>query len=381
MSARGQPAALANLNAPFQAYAAVARVPTPQVVEPLGLSRLTFGQRARQMDTHATSASKTRQRIVATMMTLMCLVLSLDARAQQAQKVYRVGVLTPSSLQWQPTVFTDALRDLGYREAANLTLIVRDAGGRLDALPQLANELVRDKIDLLVAVTTPGARAAIGATKTIPIVMSEVGDPLATGFVTNLGRPGGNVTGVTNLSRDITGKRLQLLKETVPHLVRVAVLHHPDDPIAAPQIADTKATALQLGLEPRFFPVSNAEDLQGAFATMAEWRAQAVLRLAGQALPLSRPTVDLAVKYSLPTMMLTKEDVALGALMSYDADRAELFRRTAYFVDKILRGAKPGDLAVEQPSKIELSINIKTANAIGLTIPSSVLLRADHVAR
>ena len=138
-------------------------------------------------------------------------------------------------------------------------------------------------------------------------------------------------------------------------------------------------TASQLGVEPRFFPVRNAEDLRIAFATMTQWRAQAVLRLAGQAMPLSRPTIELAAKYALPAMLLTKEDVTLGGLMSYDADRAELFRRTAHFVDRILKGAKPGELAVEQPSKVELSINLKTASAIGLKIPSSVLLRAAHV--
>lgn len=328
------------------------------------------------METQATP--ELRRRVVATI-TLTCLLMSLDAVAQQSQKAYRVGVLTPSASQWQPAVFRQALRDLGYREPSNLTLIVRDAGGRLDTLPQLAAELVRENVDVLVAVNTPCARAAIDATKTIPIVMSVVGDPLATGFVTNLGRPGGNVTGVSNLNREITAKRLQLLKETVPHLIRVAVLFHPDDPITAPQIRDIKASASQLGVEPRFFPVRNAEELQGAFATMVQWRAQAVLRLAGQAFPLSKPTVELAVKHSLPTMLLTKEDVALGALMSYDADRADLFRRTAHFVDKILKGAKAGQLAVEQPTKFELSINTKTAKAIGLTIPSPVLVRADHI--
>jgi putative ABC transport system substrate-binding protein len=325
-----------------------------------------------------TAPSPFRRRIIATI-TLTCVVMSPNAIAQHAQKVYRVGVLTPSASQWQPDVFRQALRDLGYQEPSNLTLFVRDAGGHLDALPRLATELVRDKVDVLVAVNTPGTRAAIAATKTTPIVMSVVRDPLATGFVTNLSRPGGNVTGVSNLNREITAKRLQLLREAVPHLARVGVLLHPDDPITAPQLKDTEAAAAQLGVDARFFPVRNVEELHGAFATMVKWRAQAVLRLAGQAFALSKPTVELALKHALPTMLLTKDDVALGALMSYDADRAELFRRTAHFVDKILKGAKPGELAVEQPTKFELSINIKTANAIGLTVPSSVLLRADHI--
>jgi putative ABC transport system substrate-binding protein len=305
-----------------------------------------------------------------------CLMASFTASAQ-----YKVGVLTPSAAQWQPSVFRQALRDRGYQEGSNLTLTVRDANGRLDALPQLANELVRAEVDVIVAVNTPGARAAIGATKKIPIVMSVVGDPLATGFVTNLSRPGGNVTGVSNLNREITGKRLQLLKEAVPDLARVAVLFHPDDPISAPQIKDIEAAARQLGVAPRFFAVRNIEDLRKAFGALTQWHAQGLLRLAGQAFALSKPTVELALKHSLPTMLLTKEDVNLGALMSYDAERGELFGRTAQFVDKILKGANPGELAVEQPTTFELSINMKTARAINLTIPSSLLLRADHVVR
>lgn len=310
---------------------------------------------------------------------MSCVVASHSATAQPAQKVYRVGVLTPSPEQWQPAVFRQALQGLGYREPSNLVLIVRDAKGRLDALETLAGELVRGKVDVLVAVNTPGTRAAMGATTTVPIVMSVVGDPLATGFVTNLSRPGGNVTGVSNLNREITAKRLQLLKEAVPALARVAVLFHPDDPITTPQVRDTQAAAARLGVEVRFFPIRNIDDLRQAFAVLSQWRGQALLRLAGQAFPLSRQTADLALKHSLPTMLITKEDVALGALMAYDADRAELFRRTAYFVDKILKGANPGDLAVEQPTKFELSVNMKTAKALGLAIPPSLLLRADHV--
>lgn len=324
-------------------------------------------------------AADRRQALAA--IALACLAVPRRAAAQQAQGRYRIGVLTPSATQWQSAVFVAAMRELGYQDPASLTLIVRDAGGRLEALPGLANELVQAMVDVIVAVTTPGTRAAIAATGSIPIVMTEVADPLATGLVASLARPGGNVTGVTNLNREITAKRLQLLKETVPQLLRVAVLLHPDDPVAAPQAADVEATAAQIGVEPRFFPVRNVGELRDAFAAMAQWRAHAVLRLAGQALPLSRPTIELAVKHSLPMMLLTKQDVAQGALMAYDADRAELFRRAAHLVDKILKGAKPGDIAVEQPTRIELSINLKTARAIGLAIPSPVMLRADHLVR
>lgn len=297
----------------------------------------------------------------------------------QTTKVYRVGVLTPSAPQWQPSVFRQALRDLGYAEPQNLTIAVRDARGRLEALPTLAMELVREHVDVIVAVNTPGTRAAMRATKTIPIVMAVVGDPVATGFVPNLQRPGGNITGVSNLNREITAKRLQLLREAVPSAERVAVLLHPDDPITRPQVDDTKAAAIQLGIELKFFPVRGIEDLDRAFVSMKEWRAQAILRLAGQAFALSRPTIQMALAHRLPTMLLTKEDVALGALMSYDADREELFRRSAHFVDEILKGAKAGDLAVEQPSRFELVINRKTEKAIGLTIPPSLLLRADRI--
>ena len=301
------------------------------------------------------------------------------AEAQQARKVYRVGVLTPSGLQWQPAVFRQALRDLGYEETVNLTIVVRDAGGRLEALPQLAMELVRENVDVIVAINTPGTRAAINATTVIPIVMSAVGDPVAMGFVTNLRRPGGNVTGGSGLGREMTAKRLQLLKEVAPSATRVAVLLHPDDPIVAPQVESTKTAAAHLGVEPRFFAVRNAEDLGSAFATMMQWRAQAVFRLAAQAQGVVRPTIELALRHRLPTMMVQRSDVIAGALMSYDADRAEGLRRSASFVDKILKGAKPGDLPVERPTKLELAINLKTAKALGLTIPPSVLLQADQV--
>jgi putative ABC transport system substrate-binding protein len=310
---------------------------------------------------------------------LLLFVAPFAVEAEQTQKRYRVGVLTPSASQWQPAVFTQALRDLGYEETVNLTISLRDAGGRLETLPQLATELVRENVDVMVAINTPGTRAAMNATKTIPIVMSMVADPVAMGFVTNLGRPGGNVTGVSNLNRELTAKRLELLKEAVPGAARIAVLLYPDDPVVAPQVEDTKAAAARLGVEPKFFAVRSAEDLRHAFAMMMTWRAQAVLRLAGLPFALSRPTIDLALRHRLPTMLLAKEEVSAGALMSYDSDRAELFRRSAWFVDKILKGARPGDLPVEQPTRFELRVNLRTAKSLGLTIPSSVILQADLV--
>ena len=305
-------------------------------------------------------------------------LLASHASGQQRDK-HRVGILTPSTLQWPPAVFVQAMRDHGYDENINLALLLRDAAGRLDMLPQLAAELVSQRVDVIVAVTTPGAQAARAATRSIPVVMSVVADPVAIGLVSNLARPESNLTGISNLGRQLTQKRLQLLKEALPAAVRIGVLLHPDDPIVAPQITDTKSAAEQLGVEARFFDVRGTVDLERAFAAMAEWRAEAILRLTGQSVLVAKPTIELALKYRLPTMLLTKEDVAGGALMSYDPDRIELLRRTAHFVDKILKGAVPRDLPIEQPTKFELVINLKTAKALGLTIPPALLARADEV--
>ena len=306
-------------------------------------------------------------------------LLAHGARAQQGDKRHRVGILTPSTLQWPPAVFAQAMRELGYNEGTNLALLLRNAEGRLDMLPRLAADLVREDVNVIVAVTTPGAQAARAATGSIPVVMSVVADPVATGLVGNLARPEGNLTGISNLGRQLTQKRLELLKEALPAAVRISVLLHPDDPIVVPQIADTKAAADQLEVKARFFDVRGTDDLERAFAAMAEWRAEAILRLTGQSVLVAKPTIELALKYRLPTMLLTKEDVVGGALMSYDPDRIELLRRTAHFVDRILKGATPSELPIEQPTKFELAINLKTAKALGVMIPPALLARADEV--
>lgn len=305
---------------------------------------------------------------------------ALPAHAQPAPGRHRVGVLTPSLVQWQPTTFREAMRTLGYHEATNLVLVVRDAEGRLDRLPALAAELVQGDVAVIVAINTPGARAAIDATKVIPIVMTVVGDPVGTGLVSSLARPEGNATGISNLGRELTQKRLQLLAEAVSGLGRLAVLHHPRDPVVAPQIKDvTAVTAAQPAVDARFFPVDNAGDLATAFEAMDRWRAQALLRLYGQAFALSAATIELAARYRLPAMMLTRDDVAAGALMAYDSNRSEPFRRAAYFVDRLLKGRKPQDLPIEQPTKFEFTINLKTASALGLRIPPALLALADEV--
>lgn len=307
-------------------------------------------------------------------------LVALPAYAQPAPGRHRVGVLTPSLVQWQPATFREAMRTLGYHEATNLVLVVRDAEGRLDRLPALAAELVRSDVAVIVAINTPGARAAIDATKIIPIVMTVVGDPVGTGLVSSLARPEGNATGISNLGRELTQKRLQLLAEAVSGLSRLAVLHHPRDPVVAPQIKDvTAVAAAQPAVDARFFPVDNAGDLAKAFEAMGQWRAQALLRLYGQAFALSAATIELAARYRLPAMMLTRDDVAAGALMAYDSNRSEPFRRAAYFVDRLLKGRKPQDLPIEQPTKFEFTINLKTASALGLRIPPALLALADEV--
>jgi putative tryptophan/tyrosine transport system substrate-binding protein len=211
--------------------------------------------------------------------------------------------------------------------------------------------------------------------------MTAIGDPVGLGLVSNLARPGGNVTGLSNLSGDLAGKRLELLKEAVPSARRIAVMMHPDDPIVPIQLKDTKATAARLGVELETFPVRQTNELEPAFHRARQWRAQALLRLAGQATVIGPPTAELALKYRLPAMLLVRQDVEAAALMSYFTDHQALFRRAATYIDKILKGTKPGEIPIEQPSRFEFYVNLKTAKQLGLTIPPNVLARADRVIR
>jgi putative ABC transport system substrate-binding protein len=307
------------------------------------------------------------------------LAAPVAGEAQQAAKVYRLGLLTPAAPQWDTREFREALRGLGYIEGANLILDVRSAEGELDQLPLLATDLVRARPDVIVAVNTPGTRAAIGATKTIPIVMSVVGDPVATGFVSNLARPGGNVTGVSNLSGELASKQLSLLKEAVPTARRIAVMLNSNDPITTPQRKDIERAAPSIGVAVHFFPARTTAELGSVFERMLKWRPDAVLWLAGQQVALEQQTLELASKSRLPVMPTRVRNTPSGGLLSYFANNAELIRRTAAYVDKILQGAKPADLPVEQPTKFELVINLKTAKALGLTIPPSLLARADQI--
>jgi putative ABC transport system substrate-binding protein len=296
--------------------------------------------------------------------------------AQRSASVARVGVLSTGSLQdWELASFREELKALGWNEGGNLALEIRSAGGDLDKLQSLAAELATTS-QLIVSATGPATRAAINATKSVPIVMVGVGDPVGLGLVKSFTHPGGNVTGVSNIARDLAARRLALLKETVPKAKRVAVLFHPDDPVTPLQRRDIEPAARTLGLQLAYWPIRTAEDLEQAFAQM---HADAVYRMAGQANTFSRRTVELTIAKRLPAMLLTAQDVAAGGLMSYWTDHIEHYRRAAAYVDRILKGAKPADLPVEQPTRFEMVINMKTAKALGIKIPNSILVQATRV--
>jgi putative ABC transport system substrate-binding protein len=276
--------------------------------------------------------------------------------------------------------FRQGMRELGYEEGRNVAYDARWAEGRFDRLAGFATELVEQHPDVIVVATTPAVLAAKKATTTIPIVMLAVGDPVGTGLVDNLARPSGNVTGFTNIVGELAGKRLELLKQVVPRLSRVAAVGHPGDPIFAVQLRHAQTMAGSLGIE--VFPVEirALSEIDGAFETIAKRRADGVLRLADSLrVPGGKRTGELAMKLRIPTISPGAEDVESGLLMSYGARQLEQFHRAASYVDKLLKGAKPGDLPVEQPAKFDLVINLKTAKALGITIPQSVLLRADRV--
>ena len=307
----------------------------------------------------------------------------LVASGQQAGKPIRIGILTAQSREtstasWES--FRQGLRHLGWENGRNLIIEERFTDGNFDRLQVSAQELLKLNVTLIVAANSPGASAAISATKTVPIVMVEVGDPVATGFVTNLARPGGNVTGVSNIASDLTQKRLALLKEAVPRASRIAVIMNPDDPIIPMQWRDAEAGAGRLGVQLLRLEIRNVDDLRRVFEVAAKGKADAILRLADPLAGMLNPeTVELAMKYRLPTMVRSRLDVEAGGLMSYFPDPRDYYRQAASHVDKILKGAKPGDLPIEQPTRIELVINLKTAKALGLTIPQSLLGRADAI--
>jgi putative tryptophan/tyrosine transport system substrate-binding protein len=312
----------------------------------------------------------------------LLLALCVPVEAQQPAKVAKIGWLGFRSAVQAPgnELFRREFFKLGYVEGKNITFEYRDAEGKPDRLPTVADDLVRLKVDVIVTASTVGALAAKNATRTIPIVFYGVGDPVATGLVDSLARPGGNITGFTVISALLAGKRLELLKETIPKLSRVGVLWNPRDPGPAQQWKESQVPARELGLQLHSMEVSSADKYRDAFkeATKASIGALAVtespLTVSNQ-----KQIADLATKNRLPSIYTRREFVETGGLMSYGSDRAEPYRRAALIVDKILKGAKPADLPVEQPTKFELIINLKTAKALGLTIPPVVMMRAAKV--
>jgi len=329
-----------------------------------------------------------KRKIVSVLLAILSLSLLHPAEAQQTKKVPRLGYLStfdPATESTRSEAIRLALRERGYIEGQNIATEYRYGEGKLDRYPELAAELVRLKVDIIVVAGGISAiRAAKNATKTIPIVMVAQGsDPVEAGLVESLARPGGNVTGLTLLNRELGGKRLELLKEAVPKLARVAVLY---DPAVSPSVLEVKevlpvaARALRLTLQP--WEVRAADDFERVFAALSKQRPDGLYVVPGPLMNANQKRIaGLALKSRLPSMYFSSEAVDAGGLMSYGADLAESYRRVAYFVDKILKGAKPADLPVEQPTKFELVINLKTAKQIGLTIPQSMLYKANKVIR
>jgi ABC-type uncharacterized transport system substrate-binding protein len=310
----------------------------------------------------------------------MLFALCSSAEAQQP-KVAKIGEIT-SGFAPPNKVLNDALRELGYVEGKNIIIEYRHADNKLDRLPVLADEMVRLRVDVLVTPSTPAALAAKNATRTIPIVFYNVSDPVTAGLVDSLARPGGNITGFTTIMAVLAGKRLELLKETVPKLSLVALLWNPQAPGSTQQWKESQLSARELGLQLHSMEVSSADKYESAFKEATKARSTALaVTLDPVAGSNQKLIADLAAKHRLPAIYPRGDFVASGGLMSYGPDMTEPFRRTAVYVDKILKGAKPADLPVEQPTKFELLINLKTAKALGLTIPPVVLMRAEKVIR
>jgi putative ABC transport system substrate-binding protein len=319
-------------------------------------------------------------------LTLCAMLYALDvsAQVQQTDKIHRVGFLSgayPGPSHWTTRLRAE-LRELGYVEGKNVTIESRYSENRLDRLSALAEELVRLKIDVIVAGGRNDTRAARNATRTIPIVGLSLLDPVADGLLDSLARPGGNVTGFTPIADVLVGKRLELLKETVGNLSSVALLWNPQDPGSARQWKESQMAARELGLQLRSMEVSSAEKLDSAFKEASQTRSAALATTSSAFVNAHQKRIaGLAQKNRMPAIYHQGSFVAGGGLMSYGAEETEHYRRVAVIVDKILKGAKPAELPVEQPTKFELVINLKTAKQIGLTVPPNVLARADRVIR
>ena len=317
------------------------------------------------------------------MLTLSLLTAPLAARARSPAKMPRIGYM---SLSAGPTrvveVFKQGLRDLGWIEGQTIAIEYRWAAGQVDRLPALAAELVRLQVDLIVAVSTPAVRAAKDATTSIPIVIAGAIDPVRLGFVASLARPGGNITGISNTQSELVGKQLEFLRTLLPTLSRVAFLGYSvGGRVPRPFIEDMQDAAKRLGIQLQTVMIGSVEEIESAFAALSSERAEALViqPLLIGALEQGQRIADLAVKHRLPTISSCCGFAEVGGLLSYGSDSLALLRSAAVFVDKILKGAKPGDLPVEQPMKFELVINLKTAKALDLTIPPILLFQADKV--
>jgi putative ABC transport system substrate-binding protein len=305
----------------------------------------------------------------------------LSTRAQSPTKSFRIGVLSPGARQLGPLeAFKDGLRERGYVDGKNITIEWRFADGRNDVLRPLARDLVRLKVDVIVAINTQTALAVKEATTTIPIVFVRGADPVRSGLVQSLGQPGGNVTGISALTDELGGKRLQLLKEALPGVNRVAVLWNGGNPGAGIVAGDLQAASASVGVQLLSHSVQTPNDLRSAFDAGARWRAGAILVIDDVMITTHKALiVDLANKQRVPVMSLYQEFVEVGALLAYGPNIPAIYRRAAYFVDRLLNGAKPQELPVEQPSKLDLVINVSAAKVLGIPVPSTLLLRADRL--
>jgi ABC-type uncharacterized transport system substrate-binding protein len=306
-----------------------------------------------------------------------------SAHAQQQGKIPRIGFVdagSPATTGHRAEAFIQGLREIGYMDGRNIVIEYRWAEGNLERLPGFVNELISAKVDVIVSSATPAIRIAKEQTATIPIVMAGVTDPVANGFVASLARPGGNVTGLTHISPDLSGKRLELLKEVFPRLVRLGVLWNPNQPGQRAAFKEMQPAAQALKVTLISLEAISREDIERVLSTTGKERVQALFELPDPLIFINRKLIaDFAAKHKLPAMYSFREYVNAGGLMSYGTSFPDLYHRAATYVDKILKGTKPADLPVEQPKKFELIINLKAAKQIGLTIPPNVLARADRV--
>ena len=320
--------------------------------------------------------------VLSILFVVVLLTVAGIAEPQQPKKVSRIGFLSPLESPQYFAAFRQGLRELGYTEGQNVVIEYRSAKGMPQRFPDLAAELVRLNVDVIVAASGGGALAAKNATSTIPIVIETTGDPVASGLVASLARPGGNITGLTALGTELTGKRLELLKEAVPKASRIVVLSTPASTEGGASLKAMEVAAQQLRIELRVQEVRDPGEFEKTFAAITKEHAGAIMVLTGPLLTTHRKQiVEFAAKSRLPAMYGISEFVDAGGLMFYGASLPEMYRRAAAYVDKILKGTRPADLPVEQPTKFELIINLKTAKQIGLTIPQRVLARADRVIR